>query len=229
MMRPGPCIAFFLAGCLAAPLGARAADAAQPAVLGSLELKDGRVLHNVRIMSDEPDGIVVRADEGLVKIPRSDLPQAVAGTFPAKAAEPQGPELVMQRFDPNQIVEAPRDDAPKPAPKPVQRPTQVPAPGHSPVYKGCSIISFQLKAFQTLQGCAEVVIHNDTDATVELRPGDFVCVTAAGARLGGRNMITDAFPPAIKRREFIPPRGDVDDIVTFTNDALDIVAVQWAR
>jgi len=228
-MRPRPCIAFLLAGCLAAPLGARAADATQPAVLASLELKDGRVLHNVTIMSDEPDGVVVRADEGLVKIPRSDLPLAVAGTSPEKAAEPLGPELIMQRFDPNQVVEAPREQAPKPVPKPVQRPSQAPAPGHNPVYKGCSIISFQAKVFQTLQGCAEVVIHNDTDATVELRPGDFVCVTATGARLGGRNMITDVFPPAIKRREFVPPRGDVDDIVTFTNDALDIVAVQWAR
>jgi hypothetical protein len=52
---------------------------------------------------------------------------------------------------------------------------------------------------------------------------------ADGARRFGRNLVTDAFPPAVKRREFIPPHGDLDDIVTFTNEALDITSVQWAR
>ena len=52
---------------------------------------------------------------------------------------------------------------------------------------------------------------------------------ACEARHGGRSIITDAFPPSIKRREFIPPHADVDDIVTFANEALDITAVQWAR
>jgi len=221
--------ALFLAFCMAAPLGARASDAGQPAVMASLELRDGRILHNVRIMSDESDSVVVRADEGLFKVLKSDLPPALAGITPARPASPQGPEMVMQAFDPNQIVEAPRDEAPKPAPKPAQKAPRGPAPGPNPVFKGCSIISFKVKAFQTSVGCAEVVIHNDGDAAVELRPGDIVCLTADGARHAGRNLVTDAFPPVVRRREFIPPHGDLDDIVTFTNDALDITAVQWAR
>jgi len=189
--------------------------------MASLELRDGRIVHHLRVMSDEPDGVVVRADEGLVKVIRSDLPPSLAGSAPTKPAAPRGMEMVMQAFNPDQVVEAPRDEAPKPA--------RVPVPDPGKVYKGCSIISFKVKVFQTLQGCAEVVIHNDTDARVELRPGDFVCLTAEGARHAGHNIITDAFPPSIKRREFIPPHEDVVDIVTFANDALDITAVRWAR
>lgn len=218
-----------LAWCLAAPQGAHAAEGAPPAVMASLELKDGRILHHVTVMSDEPDCLVLRSDEGLVKVLKSDLPPSVAGSAPAKPAAPALPEMVMQAFNPNQVVEAPRDEAPKPAPKPVQKPNPGPAPGPGPVYKGCSIISFKVRTFQTAEGCAELVIHNDNDAMVELRPGDFVCLTWDGARHGGRSIITDAFPPSIKRREFIPPHADVDDIVTFANEALDITAVQWAR
>jgi hypothetical protein len=227
-MRARLYAAFLLAWCLA-PQGARASDAAPPTVMASLELKDGRVLHHARIMSEETDSVVIRADEGLVKVSKSDLPPSVAGSAPAKPVSPPGPEMVMQSFNPNQVVEAPRDEAPKPAQKPARKPVPIPVPGPGPVYKGCSIISFKVKAFQTLQGCAEVVIHNDTDARVELRPGDFVCLTAEGARHAGRNIITDAFPPSIKRREFVAPHEDIVDIVTFANDALDITAVQWAR
>ena len=228
------CGALLLLACLAALAGVRASDAAPPSVLAALELKDGRILHNVRIMSDEADGIVVRADEGLMKIQKSDLPQAIAGTSPSKAASQEGPELVMQAFDPNQAAAAPGEEpggqpAQKPTPKPVPRPTKAPVPAPNPTYKGCSIMSFQMKAFQSVQGCAEVVIHNDSDTTAVIRPVDFVCVTAAGARHVGRNMITDAYPPVFKRREFIPPHSDVDEYVTFTNEALDMSAVQWAR
>ena len=226
MMRPRALVAFLLLACLAAPLAERASDSAPPAPVGSVELKDGRVLHNVSVVSNEADSIVVRADEGLVKVDKSDLPKALAGAYPAKAAAPSGPELVMVTFDPNQVVKAPVEE---PGAKPTPRPTRVPTPGRSPVYKGCSIISFQVKAFQSLLGCVEVVVRNDTDAAVEIRPGDFVCVTTAGARLAGRNIATDGFPPRAKRRELIPPHGEVDDIVTFANDALDMASVQWAR
>jgi len=56
-----------------------------------------------------------------------------------------------------------------------------------------------------------------------------VCVTSNGARHRGRNLITDGFPPQLKRREVVPPGGQVDDIVTFTDEALDNPTVQWAR
>jgi hypothetical protein len=42
-------------------------------------------------------------------------------------------------------------------------------------------------------------------------------------------MVTDGFPPNIKRREIVPAQGNIDDIVTFVNDAIDISSVQWAR
>jgi hypothetical protein len=87
-MRARPCAAFLLAWCLAAPQGARAADTAPPAVMATLELKDGRVLHHVRILSDEPDSLVLRADEGLLKVLKSELPQSVAGSAPARPAAP---------------------------------------------------------------------------------------------------------------------------------------------
>jgi hypothetical protein len=223
-------MAFLVAAFLLAPGALRGADAGPPAAVASIALKDGRILHNVRVMSEEADSIVVRADEGLIKIAKSDLPKEAAGAYPAKQVAPAGPEFVMQPFNPNQVVEAPGPEpGAKPIPKPVPKPADAPAPGANPVFKGCSIISFQMKAFQTQEGCAEVVIHNDTDAMVEIRPGDIVCVTAAGARHAGRFIVTEAFPPSIKRREFVPPHGDIDDIVTFTNEALDISSVQWAK
>jgi hypothetical protein len=86
-----------------------------------------------------------------------------------------------------------------------------------------------VKPFQGVQGCVEVVVTNTTDQIVVLHPGDFVCITASGARHAGRNMVTDGFPPQLKRREVVPPDGQIDDIVTFTNEALDNPTVQWAH
>jgi hypothetical protein len=218
-----------LAAILLAQAALRATDAAPPSSFELLELKDGRVLHHVKVMSEEPDSIVVRADEGLVKVEKADLPKAAAEIYAVKPG-PKEPELMMQRFDPNQVVEAPvQEPGAKPAPKPVPKPAKPAAPANNPVFKGCTIISFQMKAFQTVLGCAEVVIHNDTDTVVEIRPGDIVCMTIAGNRLIGRNLVTDGFPPRVKRREFIAPRGDMDDLVTFANDAIEIASVQWAR
>jgi hypothetical protein len=193
-------------------------------------LKDGRVLHNVKIMSEEGTSVVVRADEGLVQVAKSDLPPALADAYPAKAPAPADAEYVMQRFDPNQAPEAP---APEPGAKPKPKPNAgaTPAPGQvtSVVYKGCTIVSFQKKSFENVLGCAEVVIQNDTEDNVQIRPGDFVCVTAAGARRPGRNIFANTFPPSVKRREFVPAHGQLDDIITFGNEDMDIASVQWSR
>jgi hypothetical protein len=140
-------------------------------------------------------------------------------------------QFVMERFDPNQPPEAP---PPEPGAKPKVTPAgkAVSAPGkaaESAMYKGCTIMSFQIKSFQSVQGCAEVIIRNDTDEMVMIRPGEITCTTADGARHVARNIITDSFPPNVKRREFVPARGQLDDIFAFANEPLDISSVQWTR
>jgi hypothetical protein len=223
-------IVFLAAICLLVPVPL-GADTAPP--VASLTLKDGRVLHNVRVMSDEGASVVLRSDEGLTKVAKSILPPEF-GVAPAAppSTSTGSPEFVMQRFDPNQAPEAPPPEpgGAKPKPKPGAKPT---APGAKPVssttFMGCSIISFQIKAFQNVQGCAEIVIRNDSDQQVMIRPGEISCTTADGAKHVARNIITDSFPPAIKRREFVPPRSQIDDIFAFANQPLDISSVQWSR
>jgi hypothetical protein len=224
-------IGFLAAAVLLAPMALIAADSLPPAPLASVELRDGRVLHNVKVMSDEGVNVVVRADEGLLKIAKSDLPSSLADAYAAKPPAPSGPpQFVMQRFDPNQAPEAP---PPEPGAKPKVNQAAKPAPGPTPtagtMYKGCTIISFQIESFQSVQGCAEVVIRNDTDQMVQIRPGEIACTTADGARHLARNIITDSFPPSVKRREFVPARGELDDIFAFANEPLDISSVQWSR
>jgi hypothetical protein len=99
----------------------------------------------------------------------------------------------------------------------------------STVFKGCSIVSFQEKAFQNVLGCSEVVIRNDTDLIVMILPRDIVCIAANGTRHPGHFIVSDGFPPRLMRREFVPAHGEVDDQVTFTDDEIDISSVQWAR
>jgi hypothetical protein len=228
MIRLPALIVFLAAICLLAPAPLRA-DTAPPAA--ALTLKDGRVLHNVRVMSDEGASEILRSDEGLTKVAKSILPPefAVAPAVPASAST-GSPELVMRGFDPNQAPEAPPPEPGGAKPKPAAKPS---APGAKPVssttFMGCSIISFQIKAFQNVQGCAEIVIRNDSDQQVMIRPGEVSCTTADGAKHVARNIITDSFPPAIKRREFVPPRSQIDDIFAFANQPLDISSVQWSR
>jgi len=223
-------LGFLLAACLLASPFSRA-DSAPLQLIASIALKDGRVLHNVKIMATEDDAIVVHADEGLIKIMKSNLPPGLAAPAPDKPAEQVlGPGMVMESFNPNQA--APQPPEAKPAPK-VNPVPKVPAPPKDtavdPVFKGCTIVSFQVKAFQNVEGCAEVVIRNDTDSVVLILPRDVVCITAKGERREGRKIVTDGFPPQVKRREFVPPRGQVDDIVTFTDSALDMANVQWSK
>src|ERR1039457_672058 len=228
--RIAPCLCLpLIAVCLLAPAPSRSAEHSPtptPTPIPVLTLDDGRVFHNVRMKSVEQDSIVVRAHEGLVKIAKANLPQDLAYAYAAKSDEAGAQDMVMQPFNPNAPQPAPGQH---PAALPAPKPTPTPKPTRDALYKGCSIVSFQPKAFQTSLGCVEVVIRNDTDTPVLINPGEIVCVTTMGARHSGRIFVTDGIPPIIKRVEVVPARGDVDDILTFTNDALDISYVQWAR
>jgi hypothetical protein len=229
MKAPIP-LGILTAGFLAFVPAPRAADAPTGPFFPSIILRDGRVLHNVKIMSDEGESIVVHADEGLIKIVKVSLPPGLVDPVPEKPSAPAGPVMVMQRFNPN---DAPAED---PEPKPQSKVTPVPkgplfpkTPETNAVFRGCTIVSFQMKAFQNVQGCAEVVIRNDTDTPVVITPGDIVCIAAKGGRHAGRFFVSDGFPPQIKRREFVPVHGQIDDTVTFTDGGLDISSVEWAR
>jgi hypothetical protein len=230
MRSPGRILALLAALVLLnrAPVCAvcRAADAAAPTPtpVAVLLLRDGRALHNVRVMSSGPDGIVVNGDEGLMKIPRANLPDAVANALPAPKAG--GADMVMQPFNPDMGPPAP---TPTPKPRPPQRPTAAPKPTPNPVFRGCTIASFQVKPFQNVLGSAEVVIRNDTDSAVAILPGDITCVTDSGALHRGRQFVVNAYPPIVRRRETVPARGTLDEQVTFTNEALQITAVRWSR
>jgi hypothetical protein len=214
-----------IAVCLLAPAASRAADATPtptPTAIPTLKLNDGRVLHNVQVRKDQDDSIVVLASEGLAKIAKSNLPPDIASAYPARQAQGSSQDMVMQPFNPN-------PPGPPPGTRAAPRPTPTPKPAKSPVYKGCTIVSFQTKAFQNSLGCAAIVIRNDTDAVVAISPGEIVCVTNTGVRYAGRHFVTDGDTPSIKRQELVPARGDISDIITFTNDALDLSSVQWAR
>lgn len=100
-MRVQPRFAFGLrllplAACLLLQVPARAVDTLPtPTPIAALRLNDGRLLHNVEVKSNESTSIVVRADEGLLKIAKSNLPQAMADAYPVKPAPSTGPDTVM--------------------------------------------------------------------------------------------------------------------------------------
>jgi hypothetical protein len=221
-----------LAVCLLAPAASPAADLGPtptpaPTPIPTLKLNDGRVLHNVQVRANQDTSIVVLATEGFLKIAKTNLPKEVADAYPSKQppAQAAGQDMVMQPFNPNPPG-AGAEGVPgaKPTPRPTRKPAFNPA-----VYKGCTIVSFQAKAWQTSLGCAEVVIRNDTDDPATISPGEIFCITTDGVRHPGRIIVTDGEPPTIKRQETVPARGSVDDIVTFSNDAMEISYVQWAR
>jgi hypothetical protein len=226
LRRAKPVAAGLLLGvCL---LGQTAAPAADPvpasAPIPVLKLNDGRVFHNVQVKKDQPDSLLVLADEGLTKIAKSRLPPALASLYPVRQPPAGSPAMVMQPFNPNPNQSSLQVPGSKSPPRPTPAPTR--ALG---VYKGCTIVSFESKPFQTSLGCAEVVIRNDTDEPVTIYPGEIICVTTNGMRRQGRLMVVDGDTPSIRRQETVPPHGDIKDIVTFTNDALDISYVLWAR
>src|ERR1700690_1402909 len=213
---------------LAASLLAAAADPLPAAAVAALQLRDGRVLHDARVVSDEGDSVVIRADEGLVKVSKGLLPPSAAAAYPAPTPPPESAQMVMMPFNPS-----PREEAPVPEarPKPKPAPANAPNPGQNSNlgFKGCTVVSFQVKPFQETQGAAEVVIRNDTDAPVVIFPRDIVCTTPAGARRPARFIATEGFPPVVKRREVVPSQGSIDDIFAFSGEAIDISGVQWAR
>jgi hypothetical protein len=216
---------------LAVPAKADPVPASQ--ILATLVLTDGRVLHNARIVPNGGNIVAIHADEGLLLVANTLLPAGMVAPASAPTA-PADPGMMMQAFDPNQAP--PSEPEAKPVPKVKPEPNApgtprpiAPKPTANGVFKGCSVVSFEPKAFQNVQGCAEVVIRNETDNVVLLVPRDIVCLTAEGARHTGRFFVTDGFPPGIKRREFVPAQGQIDDVVTFTDDKLDIAAVQWTR
>lgn len=225
-MRTRACIVFLSIAWLAMVPALKAADPGPPAVFALIQLNDGRKLHDVKVMSNEAASIVVRADEGLVKIAKSNLPKAVADLYPTRATPTPTPELVMAPFNPNAGLQAPGAD---PADKPLKIPTPDPNPPNASVYKGCTIVSFQVKAFQGSLGCAEVVVKNDTDAPVELVPTDFGCITSDGKRRRGGYIVTEGYPVVVKRSDTVPARGQIVDLVAFSNKDLDITSVQWTR
>jgi hypothetical protein len=219
---------FLWAACV---LGAvsRGADSGQ-GPWPELALKGGRVLHNAKVLSDEGDNVVVRCDEGLVKVAKSSLPQAASAAYPARpeAAAPQ--EMVMAPFDPDRApleVEPEAKAKAKPAAAAAKAPP--PAAGVTSVFKGCSITSFTMKTFHNSLGCVEVVVQNASDARALILPGDFACITSDGKRLDGRQIVEDGFPQVVKRRQFVPALGSADFVVTFANEALDVSDVRWAR
>jgi hypothetical protein len=222
------CVGMLLAACLLAPADLGAADSAAAPPVAALQLKDGRILHNARVIADEGDSVVVRADEGLVKVAKVDLPPAVATFYPAPTPTPAAEQMVMVPFNPNPS-EATQEPEGRPKAKPAPENVPNTAQNNNLSYRGCTIVSFQVKAFQNLQGCAEVVVTNGTDMPVVIFPRNLVCSTSGGARHAGRYFVTDGFPPIIRRREVVPAQGSIDEQVIFTNDAIDISGMQWGR
>ena len=222
-----PALGLLFCGCLvvtALRLPADNAPTPTPSPIPTLKLNDGRVFHNVQVRKDEDTGLVIRADEGLLKISKASLPPALAAAYPVRQPVEKA-DTVMQPFNPNGPQMSPYQ--PNPGPKSSLKPT--PTPPAKGVYKGCSIVSFVPKAFQTSEGCVEIVIRNDTDEPVVIAPGEIVCVTTNGLHRLGRFFVIDGDTPQVRRTETIPAHGDIHDILTFTNEAIDISYVLWAR
>ncbi|HEY4988168.1 MAG TPA: hypothetical protein VII09_00085 [Opitutaceae bacterium] len=226
MTSPTVRIALAAAACLLArPLG-MAEDQTPAAKIATIALNDGRVLHNVKVMSNEGASLVVHADEGLLKIARTNLPPAMAAAYPAKGVASTGAETVMPAFNPDK----PPEDPPTRKPEPKDRPmTPRPVARARPVFKGCTIVSFQMKAFQGSQGSEQVVVQNNTEADVELEPADFNCILTDGTRHAAGYIVTDGYPFVIKKKEIVPARGQIDDLIVFANKPLDIASVEWRR
>lgn len=206
----------------AAFVGSAALGDAPPSVAETLTLSGGRVLHHVRVLSDEQDSLVVYCDEGMIKVPKSSLPgatQAAPTKAPAQA-------MVMQAFNPNPSSEIANAPTPRPTPTPRPMPT---SPPQRLVFKGCTLVSFVPKPYRDVLGCAEVVIRNETDGPVGIEPNDLMCTTQNGRRYRGRILVTDGYPPVVKHNEVIPPNGEITDLVTFTNTSIEIASVQWSR
>jgi len=212
-----------LASFLAVGVPVRASDPA-PAPIPALALKSGRTLHNVKIMSDEPDSLVVRASEGLIKVKKGDLPAEWAAKYPARSAPPE-------------TVSAPALDLRPPYTPPVRatRPPAQPARKAQAapvitVFKGCTILAYEAKPFQSALGSAEIHIRNDSETPAEILPQDIVCLAADGSAHAGRFLVAvpDTGASIVKRKDVVPAYGELRDFVIFSTEALEITEIRWA-
>lgn len=65
-----------------------------------LQLKSGRILHQAKIKSERASAVMILCKEGLISVPKSDLPQNVADLYPSDAeAESRERARNQQRAD----------------------------------------------------------------------------------------------------------------------------------
>ena len=90
-----------------------------PTPIPTLKLKDGRVLHNVQVRSNEDDSIVVRADEGLVKVAKSNLPAGDRRRLPGQVGPGRRTGAGDAAVQPQPAAAGPRPGAEaRPTPRP---------------------------------------------------------------------------------------------------------------
>lgn len=161
----------------------------------------------------------------MITVLKSDLPQSVSGNLPAEPAVPPTPGMLRVPFNPNHVEEARRRC--HGARQEARR--GFPRLDPDPIPKGCSIISFRVKAFHTPEWCAGRVIRNGAGMATENRPVDFACVTRDGTRIAGHGNITVGSPSIIRRLEFIAALADLVGPIALAHEALDFASVRRSR
>ena len=203
---------------LALASGLRAAE-----LVGTIELKSGKTLHNAKVLSDQWDSIVVFATEGMVKVKKADLPEALLAKYPMKAEPP--PPMVMMKTMATAQAPAHGEVAPPMAPKPAPA-----APDNNGLYLNMLILSSQLKPMQASQGCVEVTVHNNGSEAQTLKADRITCVDQAGGiHVGKRFFIVADQGTMVKNEVSVPGGGDVTEIVYFQNEELRIGEIRWAH
>lgn len=199
---------------LAASLGAAE-------LVGTIELRGGRTLHNAKILSDQWDSVVVFATEGMIKVKKTDLPPALLAKYPMREAPPPPPPPLVS---PKVIVEEPSPKKSAPPPK------EEPKSDNSGLYQGLMILNFHAKPMQAAEGCVEVTIHNTGSDTVKLTPDMIVCQKPGGGQYVGKrffSMVDQGM--MVKTADSVAPSADVTEIVFFQNEALEMQDIRWAH
>jgi hypothetical protein len=191
-----------------------------------MQTRNGKVYHDPKLVALEADSVVFNTREGLVKVPKANLTDATLAALHI-TRDPASADMVMDTPNLQAPSATPTPPTSKPTPKP--RTTPLPKPPPNPVYKGCTITSFAPKVFGTVQGCAEVVIQNDTESPVVVYPHDFAAVTPSGSLVRGHKLIMESYPPIIRRSDTVSPKGTLTEIVTFIDGPLEIASVRWAH
>ena len=191
-------------------------------VVGTITLKGGRVLHDAKILNDEPSSVVIFAAEGMIKVKKIDLPADLAARYPARAEPPVALYQTLSQVPPPAAPQAP-----KPKPRPTPRPTPTPV---VPLFSGCSIASFQPRQVQGSLGCFEVTFHNTTSTDQTLTPGEVLCTGTDGSHHQGREFFdVSSGVTVVKRRDVVPAGGDLTTVVYFSNDEIPLDQIKWAR